>query len=76
MTFLVFLDLQGARYISSCHLVDFTAHEVTSLMQIRWRAFFSSVLIMAEMLIIQTCRALNTGFIYLFMLYELGFLGY
>lgn len=58
-----------ARNISSCHLVDLTAAAVTSLVWIRSRTFFGNALIIAEMLIIQTCPVLlNQRFFFFFNL--------
>lgn len=68
-----------AHNMSSCHLVDFTAHEMTSLMWIRSGTFLSDGLIIAEMLIIQTCpaRRFETEHspLFFFFFYDLGFFG-
>lgn len=64
MTFLLILMICRACNKSSCHAVDLT--EVTSLMWIRSRTFFSGVLIIAEMLIIQTCPAQPCHILFVF----------
>ena len=83
MTFpLRLLITRRARYVSSCHLVELTAHEVTSLVWIRSRTFLCDgliiiiIIITAEMLIIQTCpRSLkhNTEAFSQIPFYDLGF---